>query len=81
MAEQSSGRLLDQAQGQDSHSKRPPSQSRKRMGNTLLIVVSLAFGCLVFWNATRPFFYVGYFALSIVAWIRSMVRRRIRRTT
>jgi len=52
--------------------------TRKRLGNALWIVFGLAFGCLVFWSATRPFFYIGYFALSIVAWTRSIVRRRTR---
>jgi len=57
---------------------RPPRQSRERSGNALWIVFGLAFGCLIFWSATRPYFYVGYFTLSIVAWIRSIVRRRTR---
>lgn len=57
---------------------RPPRLFSTRLGRALLLVPFLAFGCLIFWNATRPYFYLGYFALAIVAWIRSMARRRSR---
>jgi hypothetical protein len=64
--------------GESIGAPRPARQSRKRLGNALWIVLGLAFGCLVFWSATRPFFYIGYITLSIVAWIRSIARRRTR---
>jgi hypothetical protein len=64
--------------GESIGTPRPPRQPRKRLGTALWIVFGLAFGCLVFWNATRPYFYVGYFVLAVAAWIRSMVRRSTR---
>jgi hypothetical protein len=67
--------LTEEIPGTSAGAPRPPRRSSRRWRNLLWLPLGLAFGCLVFWNATRPYFYFGYFALSVVGFISAMVRR------